>query len=41
MIAGDPDGLVAVAIDPIDGSGSIGIGALLGTLFAVLSGGGR
>ena len=35
VIAGDPDGLVAVAIDPIDGSGSIGIGALLGTLFAV------
>ena len=33
---GAPDGLVSVAMDPIDGSSSIGIGALLGTLFAVL-----
>lgn len=33
---GDPQGLVSVAMDPIDGSSGIGIGALLGTLFAVL-----
>ena len=33
---GEPDGLDSVAMDPIDGSSSIGIGALLGTLFAVL-----
>jgi fructose-1,6-bisphosphatase I len=35
VIPGAPDGSVAVALDPIDGSGSIGIGAPLGTLFAV------
>lgn len=35
VITGAEGGLVAVAIDPIDGSGSIGIGAPLGTLFAV------
>ena len=33
---GVPGGLVSVAIDPIDGSSGIGVGALLGTLFAVL-----
>ena len=33
---GAADGLVSVAMDPIDGSSGIGIGALLGTLFAVL-----
>lgn len=32
----DPDGEWIVAIDPIDGSGSIGIGAPLGTLFSVM-----
>lgn len=32
----NPDGHFDVAIDPIDGSGSIGIGAPLGTLFTVL-----
>ncbi|NJM82257.1 MAG: class 1 fructose-bisphosphatase [Tabrizicola sp.] len=31
----DPAGRFAVAMDPIDGSGSIGIGAPLGALFAV------
>lgn len=35
IVAGDPEGLVSVAIDPIDGSQSIGIGAPLGTLFGV------
>ncbi|MCF3973487.1 class 1 fructose-bisphosphatase [Paracoccus salsus] len=30
------DGLFDVAMDPIDGSGSIGIGAPLGTLFSIL-----
>lgn len=35
VIAGARDGTVSVAIDPIDGSGSIGIGAPLGTLFAI------
>jgi fructose-1,6-bisphosphatase I len=35
VISGDEDGLVSVAIDPIDGSGSIGIGAPLGTLFGI------
>jgi fructose-1,6-bisphosphatase I len=35
VIPGAANGAVAVAIDPIDGSGSIGIGAPLGTLFAV------
>lgn len=32
----NPDGAWDVAIDPIDGSGSIGIGAPLGTLFSIL-----
>ncbi|TGN54390.1 fructose-1,6-bisphosphatase [Paracoccus liaowanqingii] len=32
----DPQGAFDVAIDPIDGSGSIGIGAPLGMLFSVL-----
>ncbi|MDZ7908511.1 MAG: class 1 fructose-bisphosphatase [Gemmobacter sp.] len=32
----DPDGAFDVAIDPIDGSGSIGIGAPLGMLFSIL-----
>ena len=36
----DPAGRFDVAIDPIDGSGSIGIGAPLGTLFGVFPGGG-
>ncbi|WP_417742412.1 class 1 fructose-bisphosphatase [Salipiger sp.] len=31
----DPDGLYDIAIDPIDGSGSIGIGAPLGMLFVI------
>ena len=35
VVAGADDGSLAVAIDPIDGSGSIGIGAPLGTLFGV------
>lgn len=35
VIALSADGLYDVAIDPIDGSGSIGIGAPLGLLFAV------
>lgn len=41
VIPGAPGGLVAVAIDPIDGSGSIGIGAPLGTLFGVYPGKGE
>lgn len=32
----DPDGICDVAIDPIDGSDSLGIGAPLGLLFSVL-----
>lgn len=32
----DPTGIYDVAIDPIDGSGSIGIGAPLGMLFSIL-----
>lgn len=32
----NPDGLWDVAMDPIDGSGSIGIGAPLGLLFSIL-----
>jgi len=36
VIALDHDGAWIVAIDPIDGSGSIGIGAPLGTLFSVM-----
>ncbi|MDE3240138.1 MAG: class 1 fructose-bisphosphatase [Paracoccaceae bacterium] len=36
VICLDPDGAYDVAIDPIDGSGSIGIGAPLGLLFSVL-----
>lgn len=36
----NPNGLFDVAIDPIDGSGSIGIGAPLGLLFAAFPGGG-
>jgi fructose-1,6-bisphosphatase I len=39
VIAGDPDGRFDVAIDPIDGSGSIGIGAPLGLLFCVFPAG--
>jgi fructose-1,6-bisphosphatase I len=35
----DPRGLVAVALDPIDGSGNIGIGAPLGTIFSVVPAG--
>lgn len=31
----DPDGLFDIAMDPIDGSGSIGIGAPLGALFCI------
>lgn len=36
----DPEGLFDVAMDPIDGSGSIGIGAPLGALFCVFPAGG-
>ena len=36
IIALNPDGAFDVAIDPIDGSGSIGIGAPLGMLFSIL-----
>ncbi|KGJ03906.1 fructose-1,6-bisphosphatase I [Paracoccus halophilus] len=36
IIVLNPDGAFDVAIDPIDGSGSIGIGAPLGMLFSVL-----
>ena len=39
VIPGQADGLVSVAVDPIDGSGSIGIGAPLGALFGVYPGG--
>ncbi|WP_238366165.1 class 1 fructose-bisphosphatase [Mesobacterium pallidum] len=31
----DPNGAFDLAMDPIDGSGSIGIGGILGTLFAI------
>lgn len=36
----DPAGLFDLAMDPIDGSGSIGIGAPLGALFAIFPAGG-
>lgn len=36
----DPDGRFDLAMDPIDGSGSIGIGAPLGALFAIFPAGG-
>lgn len=39
VIALDPDGRFDVAMDPIDGSGSIGIGAPLGALFAIFPAG--
>lgn len=39
VIALDPDGFFDVAMDPIDGSGSIGIGAPLGALFCVFPAG--
>ena len=39
VIAMDPEGRFDVAIDPIDGSGSIGIGAPLGALFCVFPAG--
>ncbi|WP_283644557.1 class 1 fructose-bisphosphatase [Marinovum algicola] len=39
VIALDPEGLFDVAMDPIDGSGSIGIGAPLGALFCVFPAG--
>lgn len=39
VIALDPSGRFDVAIDPIDGSGSIGIGAPLGALFCVFPAG--
>jgi fructose-1,6-bisphosphatase I len=35
IVPGVPDGRFALAMDPVDGSGSIGIGAPLGALFAV------
>lgn len=35
-IAGQSDGLIAVAIDPLDGSGNVGLGAPLGTIFSLL-----
>ncbi|WP_425101110.1 class 1 fructose-bisphosphatase [Tropicibacter sp. S64] len=35
----DPNGIFDVAMDPIDGSGSIGIGAPLGALFAIFPAG--
>ncbi|PWL17498.1 class 1 fructose-bisphosphatase [Falsochrobactrum shanghaiense] len=35
-IAGNADGLVAVAIDPLDGSGNVGLGAPLGTIFSIM-----
>jgi fructose-1,6-bisphosphatase I len=35
VIPGEVDGMVSVAVDPIDGSGSIGIGAPLGTRFGI------
>jgi len=35
----DPGGLFDIAMDPIDGSGSIGIGAPLGALFAIFPAG--
>ncbi|MFD1791666.1 class 1 fructose-bisphosphatase [Ochrobactrum teleogrylli] len=33
-VAGKADGLIAVAIDPLDGSGNVGLGAPLGTIFS-------
>lgn len=35
-VPGAPGGLVAAAVDPVDGSGNIGIGAPLGTFFSVV-----
>lgn len=34
-VAGNADGLVAVALDPLDGSDNIGIGSQVGTIFSV------
>ncbi|EEQ93048.1 class 1 fructose-bisphosphatase [Brucella intermedia] len=34
-VAGKADGLIAVAIDPLDGSGNVGLGAPLGTIFSI------
>ncbi|PJR91878.1 class 1 fructose-bisphosphatase [Ochrobactrum sp. 695/2009] len=34
-VAGKTDGLIAVAIDPLDGSGNVGLGAPLGTIFSI------
>ncbi|MEJ5080932.1 MULTISPECIES: class 1 fructose-bisphosphatase [unclassified Ochrobactrum] len=34
-VPGKADGLVAVAIDPLDGSGNVGLGAPLGTIFSI------
>ncbi len=38
-VAGDPAGLIAVAIDPLDGSGNVGLGAPLGTIFSIMPAG--
>ena len=35
-VPGAPGGKVAVAVDPVDGSGNIGVGAPLGTLFSIV-----
>src|SRR5690606_2876787 len=35
-VAGKADGLIAIAIDPLDGSGNVGLGAPLGTIFSIL-----
>lgn len=34
-VQGKADGLIAVAIDPLDGSGNVGLGAPLGTIFSI------
>ncbi|MBV2143041.1 class 1 fructose-bisphosphatase [Falsochrobactrum sp. TDYN1] len=35
-VSGRKDGIVAVAIDPLDGSGNVGLGAPLGTIFSIV-----
>ena len=35
-VAGRAGGLIAVAIDPLDGSGNVGLGAPLGTIFSIV-----
>lgn len=37
-VPGKAGGLIAVAVDPLDGSGNVGLGAPLGTIFSIVPG---